>query len=318
MEKILLISPCHYRFGGWYRAYNIAKRLPSTFLYSYKQSFVLRLLTGVKNCWYVLWAKKIIIFEIVQPETLFSALFGKLLGKKVIVDVADEWLYSPTYLHSNFLKRFLIRFLDTQLIKLFPITVTSTYLQTKYKRGFKLINGVDRQEFELVSRNEARKRLNIGYDDKILLAFGNTWGNQRTFLLNNTFNWVKIYDSDVKLFFGNGWDKKKLSLYLGACDLVLFPTGDEPCEKACFPIRVGTCLNAERVIATDSSDTEFHSTLKDCLVLGKEPEELSQNIILFFKDRSYRKKLEENVKKAKQRLDWDVLVRGYEDFFKTL
>ena len=323
--EILLISPCHKNFGGWYRANNIATHLTYlnhkvTFLYpSSVNNLWKRVLNGLVNCKHLFKYDIIHIFEIVQPETLLPALLARFLGKRVIIDVADEWLFSPTYKNSNFLTKLLIRFIDLFLINLFPLlTVTSDYLVRKYGRGFKLINGVNEDEFELIHRNQARKQLRITYDVKVLLAFGNTWGNQRIKLLKEVYQWVKLYDDSIQLVVGTGWDKKKLSLWLGACDLVLFPTGGEPCEAACFPIRVGSCLNAERVIATDTSYTEFHSILGkyNCLLVGDYPRHLATNIIKFFKDKSFRKELEENVKVAKKELSWNKLIGKLEEFYK--
>ena len=318
-NKILIISPCHYGFGGWFRADNIARELRLLkyrvfFLYPLKAHKLLkRVLNGVINCRYVFGKDIIHIFELVQPECFFPAFLGKILGKKVIVDVGDEWLHT---IYPNRLFYLWVGLVD-KLLRFFPLTVTSDYLIRKYGKGIKLINGVNYGEFEPVHRNQARKELGINYEAKVLLAFGNTWGNQRTKLLKETYQWVKLYDESIQLYVGMGWNKKKLGLYLSACDLVLFPTGGEPCEQACFPIRVGSCLNAERVIATDTANTEFHSALNDCLLVGDYPKDIALNIVYFFKDKSYRKQLEENTKKKKQELGWNKLIIKLEEFYKN-
>ncbi len=313
MLKTLLISPCHYRFGGWFRADNIARRLKGRLIYPQRpERLSIRLLRGFLNGFKILRYPRVYIFEL-MPETLFPGLLGLLLRKDVILDIADEWLYSPTYLRGNLIVRFLVDIIDKWTIKLFPkLTVTSEYLVNKYDRGLKLINGVNRDEFVPVDRKEARRCLGLDKDIPVIVAFGNTFGNQRKLLLDHTSSRLREI-LKVKIFLLQGLSISQLAIYLGASDLVLFPTGDSPCEKACFPIRVGTALNAERVIATDDSDTEFHNTLKkyDCMVLGNSPKELAGAIKRYFTSAGFRKKLNENVLKAKQELDWDKIINGY-------
>jgi hypothetical protein len=268
-------------------------------------------LEGLRNCLEVPFCKTVYVFELVQPETLFPALFGRLLGLRVLVDVGDEWLFSPTYKKASHLTKKLIRFLDT-LPRFFELTVTSDYLKEKYKKGTKMINGVDTHEFVPLDKSEARGRLGFGKHEKILLSFGNTLGDERIRWLNETYEWVKFYDPEIRLLSLSNVPSHVLALYLGACDLVLFPTGDNPCERACFPIRVGTCLNAERVIATDNSPTEFHKTLKkyECMVTGDTPQDLALNIIKFFRGQypDYKYYLECNLLHTKKELDWNEII----------
>lgn len=242
-----------------------------------------------------------------MPETFFPAILSLILGKKVILDVGDEWLTSPTYVNIGKPFKFLIWFIDTQVIKLFRhLTVTSDYLLEKYGRGQKVINFVNYDEFKPLKRSYARKILGFKPKDKIVLSFGNTMGATRKWWLDETCKYLDMFGG-IEVIRDQYFNPRDLPLWLGACDLVLFPTGDNRCERACFPIRVGTCLNAERVIATDESPTEFHNTLKDCLLTGKTPYELAVHVSRFFMDgyKDMRVSLEENVLKAKKELDWD-------------
>ena len=313
MNKTLLISPCSYRFGGYFRAENIARRLNGKLLYPKQGNNLLkRVINGVVNSFYVPFYDVIYVFEL-MPETLLPALLSRLLGKKVILDIADEWLASPTYQQGNLFIKFLIRSLDRS-VSFFPqITVTSDYLLKKYGRGTKLINGVDTNEFLPIDRAEARGRLGIGKKEKIVLSFGNTLGKTREWWLNETYRSLQSQDPSIQLIKISGLEAWGLALWLAACDLVLFPTGDNPCERACFPIRVGTALNAERVIATDNSPTEFHNTLRpyNCMLTGSVPWTLAIEIVKFFQDPypTFRDTLEKNVLKAKKELDWDKLIK---------
>jgi hypothetical protein len=191
------------------------------------------------------------------------------------------------------------------------LTVTSEYLVNKYGRGLKLINGVNKDEFEPLDRTKARLRADIRPNSKIVLSFGNTFGKTRELWLETTKHELKEIDPEIQLVKLTHASTEELRIWLGICDLVLFPTGDNPCERACFPIRVGTTLNAERVIATDLSPTEFHQTLEpyNCMVTGNSPKEIAGNIVRFFNDNEFRQTLETNVLKAKEDLDWDKLIK---------
>lgn len=313
--KILLISPCHKNFGGWYRTYAIADALVKLghmvgFAYSpkYYNSVWGKVFTGLKNCLYVKDYDLVYGFEVVHPETLLPLLYAKLMFRQTVVDVGDEWLDSPTYHNSGWGLRSVIRFLDLRLINLFrKITVTSEYLKKKYKRGLVLINGVNTNEFPVISKDLARKVLGYGEDDKVVLSFGNTYSDSRLKLLGET---IKQLPGDIKVISGVYLNRRQLMFYSSACDLFLFPTDSSPAEKACFPIRIGTYLNAERVIATISNDTQFKKTLKkfDCMVTGKNPKDLADNIVKFFKNTRRRKELESNILKAKKELDWYKLI----------
>jgi glycosyltransferase involved in cell wall biosynthesis len=168
--KILIITHCHKNFGGWYRAKNVAKSLEGlgvrTKLVSSPHHYtnpLTRVTVGLRNCWELLKdkAEMVHIFELIMPETLLPALFCKVLRKKVVIDIADEWLDSPTYHNNKFLRAY-IRFIHTKLIKIFPfITVPCAYLEKKmheYTKSdvYKLQNGVDTSEFDPVPRKVAR------------------------------------------------------------------------------------------------------------------------------------------------------------------
>ena len=334
--KILLISPCHKNFGGWYRAYNIAQALRKRnhkvkFVYNrrYYGNAIGKILTGIRNAFLVALENSDVVhvFELVQPESMLAVITAKLLRRKLVLDVGDEWTLSPTSLHSRAPVSYYIRFLDLYFASKFRfLTVTSDYLRNKYvspnengrtKYILKLINGVNKDEYEPVPKRVARKTLGFSDKDKIILAFGNTYGGQRQELLDETCEFIRLSNPEIQIIKNRYLDERHLPLYVGACDLFLFPTGDSACERACFPIRVGTYLNGERVIATDETPTEFHNTLKpyNCLLTGKNPLDLALNIVCFFYDIRLREYLEKNTLKAKESLGWNRLIGDLEHFY---
>jgi glycosyltransferase involved in cell wall biosynthesis len=270
-----------------------------------------RVFIGIRNCF--TWGDTLYVLDPIMPETLIPALMAKLLGRTIIIDISDEWLDSPTYKSGSPLLRFYIRTVENLLVKTFPVVVVPCeYLYKKFvrysKKLIKMTNGVNPEEFVLVPRAIARERLGFNQDDKILLAIGNTFEGKRKELLWKVYKYVKELDPKVILIAGKYLSNEELPYYLGACDLALFPTSGEKNELACCSIRVMTYLNAERVIATDDSDSEWHNLLKDCLLMGEDCEDLAEKILLFFRDPELRKRLEENVKLKKKELSWDNLI----------
>ena len=336
--KILLISPCHKNFGGWYRTENIRNalsKLNHTVKFVYNQRYhsnkFIRILIGLRNAWFVALGNYDVvhIFELLMPETLPAVLIGRLLRKRMCVDVGDEWTYSPTYRTSGAITASYIRFFDHLTTRLSPfLTTTSEFLKKKYSLQaagkvdsiLVLNNYINCDEYKTVSRKKARGVLHLGRQEKIVLAFGNTYGGKRQFLFDKTVKWVSTMDKSIRFISGIYLDKVKLPLFVGACDLFLFPTGDNPCEEACYPIRVGTYLHGERVIATDESETEFHNSLMpfNCLLTGRRPYLLAKNIVKFFNDRDYRSILEFNVLLAKKAFNWDRHIRRLDAYYTKL
>ena len=335
---ILLITACHPYFGGWYRTDNIARQLTTLghtvrFIHNrkYHRNLIVRLLIGLKNCWWIIRGgyDRVHIFELIPPETLLPGLLARLLNKKVVIDLGDQWgIPPPRGVWGSWVGIYL-QFLDAVLARHYGwLTATSDFLAEKIrlavptKKGqiLKLINGVNLSEFNPLDKEYCRFKLSFDSKSKILLSFGNTYEGERFRLLQEVCQHVIDYIPDIKFFNNRYLNKEELPLYLGACDLVLFPTGGADNEKACFPIRVGTYLNGERVIATDNSPTEFHNTLKpfNCMITGKNPREIAQNIHRFFTDRVYREELEYNVFTAKRELSWENLIGGLDEFYKAM
>ncbi len=385
--KILMVQPCYVDFGGYFRSIGMAKALAKKgnqvdLLVSAKQNSLLikknresknltvfelprinlhqfvngKILRGILACFFILFRKYevIHIFESNQFETNIPLVLCKILKKKVILDIDEEWLDSPL-VKMNKLMGAYIRFCDLKLAPRFPyLTVTSEHLVKKFRRlrvkhVFKIINGVDLDQLEPLKKREARKLLKISPQEKIILSFGNTYGGERAYLLFKTFEEILKKDKSVKLFFNldpqifwqeekikKGIDKNILNnitstgfidlkttkgkAYLAAADLVLFLMGNTPGEKACFPVRLGTYLNGEKIIAINETKTEAYRALAsyDCILTGESPPVIANEILKFFKDKRLRRRLEINVLKAKRELSWDCFISGLVKFYQRL
>lgn len=311
-----------------------------------------KILRGVLACFFIIFKKYDIIhiFESVQFETNIPLVLGKLLKKKVILDIDEEWLETPAYHDSSGLMKLYIKLCDLSLAPKFNfMTVTSEYLVKKFQKLgveniLKIINGPDFGKFRLVSRQKARKRLKIDQKEKMILAFGNTYLGGRNYLLLKAFQEVVKLDNTVKLYFNDpqpflkdpkikkeikssviknvvitGYiPDKDLPYYLGASDLTMFLTKDTNGERACYPGRLGAYLNGKRVVAINRTRTEGYRSLAqfDCVLTGDTPAEVARQIIKFFKNKKFRRQKEVNVLKARKKLNWDYTIKGLEKFYQ--
>ncbi|MBU1173517.1 MAG: glycosyltransferase family 4 protein, partial [Proteobacteria bacterium] len=143
----------------------------------------------------------------------------------------------------------------------------------------------------------------------------NTFEGNRRSLLVETFREMVKLDKNVILVSGY---VKDLPTYLGAADLALFPTDGSPSELACISIRVMTYLNYLLPIATDDSPSEWHKTLKDCLIMGKTPQEIAYKSHFFLKNPLSIKKLKEKMSEHREKLDWKVLKSELNEYYRRI
>ena len=386
--KILIIEPCTEGYGGYFRAFGIAKALSKKgikvdiLLSSNKKISLIiekkqinnnltqynlpriyinffitgRILRGILGCFFILFKKYdlIHIFTIVQFESNIPFLLAKAIRKNIIIDWDDYWsdAHYLVPIYNNFLIRNYLKFCENKLQKIVSnATATSDFLIQKLKmlgvkNRFKIINGVDKEQFYLMSKNEARERLKISGHEKIILSFGNTFFKERTIYLFKTFEEIHKLDPNIKLYFNLSpkkllieqssdeifdndifenildigyLNKEKLSLYMGAADCVLFTMGNTTLEKACFPTRIGTYLNGERIIITNDTETEACNVLKEneSALIGKDPYDIAKKTVAFLNNIETQKKFEKNIRQAKEKLAWDNLIEGLINFYKT-
>jgi len=385
--KILITEPCYENYGGYFRAFGIAKALSKKgvkvdLLVSTRKKFSLRVKKKIINenltqydlprveinyfitgrlvraflsLYFLIFKRYDLIhtFALVQFESGIPFVVAKLLGRKVVVDWDDYWSGSDelTPIHRRFgiIMKYL-RFCEHTLQGYANYaTATSDFLMDELKQigvksRLKIVNGVDTEQFELMGRNEARKRLGVGGKDRILLTFGHTFFKERTLYLFNTFGEIFKLDKTAKLYINN--DPKKmieeqakgakfdnrmfdnivnigyfpneyLPLYVGAADCALFVMGETECEQACFPTRIGTFLNGERVIAMNRTDTEACRTLERyrCALIGDSPKEIAEKVFEFLNNEGQRKELEANTRRAKEELSWENLTDNLLKFY---
>lgn len=289
-----------------------------------------------------------------QIESNIPAFLFKIFGKNVVMDWDDFWTGSPIFDEHPRIKKYVV-FCEKKSPKFFEnIVVVSDLLERKArewgaKRILKLINGVNTSQFIVHSREESIKKLGLDKDKKYLLAFGNTFDINRAYLLFKTFEKIMGMDPDIYLLFN--LDSKKmiedlkpeknvnpkclenvidvgyiqqedLGYYLGASDAVIFLQGATENELACFPIRVGSYLNGEAIIAMNDIGSETANTLKKygCAIIERNPDILARKAADLANDQNWQRQLKEKVRFAKKELSWDrqieSLIRFYRELFE--
>ena len=292
-------------------------------------------------------------FTIVQPEMVLLLAYCALTRRKRVLDWDDYWQDSPMYKNSGWLTKIYITIAERWVSRLSRhMTVTSDFLSQKtreigIKNIVKIINGVDPSQFKVWKRSDAMKQLKLDSQLSYLLTFGNSFFHERSYLILKTFGEVLKQNPNVRLISNLDFrelfndypklkklDKKiydnvvvvgfippeRLGLYIAVSECIIFLSGDEDFEKACFPIRVGSYINGEKAIASNYNDTEWSRTVRryGCAIIGKNPHELSQKIVAYLQDNKAQQRLEDQVKKAKIELSWASLADKLIEFYKTV
>lgn len=384
--KILFIEPCHVNFSGYFRAFNICNYLSrkglkvdllsasgSKFYFSIKKKKINenftryelprfyfhffvngRILRGVIALIFGIVKKYDIIHACVpvQLESNIPAFFLKLIGKKVVMDWDDYWSGSTIYGEYFLMKRY-VSFCEKMAPSFFNnMVVVSDFLKKlAVSRGaknvLKLINGVNEEQFTAHEKIESRRKLNFDLKGKYLLTFGNTYINDRAYLLFKTFEYIYKQDKKVKLLINFNADEvvkaqnlqgridleclqnvinigypvqEDLGYYLGSADLAIFLMGDAENERACFPIRIGSYLNGESVIAINDINSEVGNVLKaaGCAIMDRDIEILAKKIIEYLDDKELQKILKEKTKAAKRALSWETIIEDLVIFYQNI
>ncbi len=355
--KIDLLCPQQGRFSFWIKKKVLAKNFTRYELPYWPIHFFLngRILRGILSSFFILLRKYDLVhlYATMQIETVIPFCATKILRKKIVFDWDDYWQDSPFFHQTNKLVKKYIAFLENTIPKLTPfMTVTSDFLVQKARgsgvsRVLKIINGVDRKQFRTHTYEEGMQKLKLDPQKKYLLAFGNTYAPQRAHLLLKTLAGVQRQDPAVRLIANidfrqlfpktHPWNVRKkeileqiivtgfippqdLGYYLAISACVIFLTGNSAAEQSCFPIRIGSYLNGEKMIATTDTDTEWCNTLKKfhCVLLGKNTQDLAQKITALLHDQDLQKKLENNVRRAKSELTWENLAAQLLQFYRLI
>ena len=383
--KVLFIEPCYFNFGGYFRAINIctalSKRgfefdllLPSDkkFFWKIKKTVINknltmyelprfyinffvqgRILRGIIATLFGIFKKYDIIHAAmpVEFESNIPALVLKLFGKKIVMDWDDR--FENGVFSENKILHFYIKLCEKGMPKIVKNYCVANSVLGDLSRKYGanniicIINGVNVNQVKILNKNESRKKLKLDDKTKYLLTFGNTFSEERIFLLFKTLNYIFALDKDIKLictlnpkkvlenekikkFFNpkyldrfidvNYIQPNDLGLYLSACDASVFIAGDDPKEKVCFPIRIGTYLCGETIIVMNDVGSEVNKILEKykCTVVDKNLEKLALKTVKMLYSPAIQSDLKKKVKLAKKELSYDNVVIDLIDYYKKI
>jgi hypothetical protein len=236
--------------------------------------------------------------ELAQPESLVPFLYAKLFARKseLVVEWRD-WLggLDQSYDAYRVLPGTLIlrwyRFVERHVHKLVRNMVAVSDLlewrakELGVKNVLKLWDAVWPCEYPLLNRDVARDKLRIPRDQYMLFQFGNSYHGKRKTLpieyvarragvhLYTTYDvmsgcilkgWVVpgMEEARDRIHYVGHLEGEELGLYACAADALLLLMGDDPCERACLPVRLASYLNAEKRILCWPPRTEAWNLLE--------------------------------------------------------
>lgn len=282
-----------------------------------------------------------------QFESNIPALILKLLGKKIVIDW-DE-IFEDTFPAKFPLKQY-IYFCEHKLPAFFKNYCVTSDILAKFskKRGaknvIKIINGFDPKEYNPKNRYSYRSKLKLDPDTKYIFAYGNTFGSNRPYKFFKTFEHIIKLDPSIKLLcnfdpitiyqrdkltgkidpkiFSNiinlGYITNKEYLYTS--NVALFLSGDGTCEKANYPIRIGSYLASNLVIAINDDNSEASNSLiaQKCCISSPNLQILAQKTVDYLNNPKLQKEYSVKLKKAKSKFSVEYLTLKLIDYYQLV
>lgn len=282
-----------------------------------------------------------------QFESNIPAIILKLLGKNIVIDWDEifEVTFNPNYFVNKY-----IHFCEHRLPPFFKNYCVTSDLLAKYcyQRGttnvIKIINGFDPLEYNPKNKLLYRNRLGLDTKTKYIFAYGNTFGANRPYKFFKTFEHIVKLDPSIKLLcnfnphdiyqrdhlegkinpniFSNiinlGYITNKEYLYTS--DIALFLSGDGLSEKANYPIRIGSYLGSNLIIAINDDDTEVSNSLKDkgIAIMSRSLKDLAQKTVDFLNQQETQKKYLNKIKTVKKDFSVNILTKDLVKFYQSI
>jgi len=227
------------------------------------------------------------------------------------------------------------------------IAITENIKNTLSRKGisvFKIIvapDGVDFKKFDIsISKNEARKKINLPVDKKIILYSGHLYpwkgaavllSSARNFLDEFLFVFVGGTDKDIKdfkekaekdklrnVFFAGHKPHNEIPLWLKAADVLVLPNSAKEKISAFYtsPLKMFEYMAAKRPIITSNlpSIREVLDNSNSVLAEADDPDSFSDAIKKVLQDEELSVKISDNAYHAAKNYTWEIRARRIINF----
>lgn len=168
-----------------------------------------------------------------------------------------------------------------KLLAPFADAVTVTSSQHKAQLGRKdayiVPCGVDLDLFVLMSKDEARQRLGLPQDKKLVLFGGIVRPEKRVDVIRAAVDLVRHQDESVELVIATGQPHDKMPLYMNACDVLALASDYEGSPVV---IKEAMACNLP-IVSVDVGDVaQVIGTTEGCYICQRDPRDMAQKIEL--------------------------------------
>lgn len=291
------------------------------------------------------WTKVFLVLRKVNPDMIhvqsiemcIPAFIAKKLMKKPYVVWGQG---SDVYLPGKFIKSISKLVLKNANTVIALTDDMKKEMQKICSRDVSVIpNGIDLSSFEDLSRKEARSKLQIKDDEKVILFVGTLRPVKGIRYLIEAMRLIKDKNESTKLFLvGDGEEREYLKnlvkgLILEECVRFI---GKLPNEK------VPECMVASDVFVLPSLSEGFPVVILEAMASGlpiistkvtglleivkdgkngilvesKSPDEIAEKVLLILGDDELREKISENNREEAKRYSWDSAVDKLEEIYQ--
>jgi glycosyltransferase involved in cell wall biosynthesis len=299
-------------------------------------------------------------FSVAIPSTGFAVLGARWLGvRRIFIDWDDKWGNGLGTHLSPWAHR-MVRWCERTLpllVKPSGMTVVSDFLQQECLRlGFgeknvvKIINGADTENIFPADRQQARKRIGLPAQAKILVSMGRMYDQSLEVLLAafekvleklprarlyvvgdlchygdleeliRSIKWRYRHLGENVVFAG-GKPYPELNDYLAAADALVLPMHDSASDRARFPMRVGDYLASGRPVASNAvGEVKRIFRENDCALLSDAEDipAFAGNIVRLLGDRELGLRLAGRaLRLCRSEMDWGRLAAQLLDHYQS-
>jgi glycosyltransferase involved in cell wall biosynthesis len=289
-----------------------------------------------------------------RPVVIYPALYAhRQKGAALLLDWCDWFGRGGSVEERGRVTRFFLRPVETFYEERFRskaqgTTVINTVLQNRtINLGVRpesihwLPNGAETQNIRVISREEARKALNLPQDTVLLGHLGQAFPNDAV-LMAEAFQLVQqelpqaklvligYHKTEIAALFPTptavletGYvSQEEMNLYLAACDLLWLPLKNTLANRGRWPMKINDYMSCGRaVVSTDVGDlVNLFEDPHPIGVLSKDtPVQFAEKTLALLETEEQRKQYGDNGRfLAENQFAWEKVTENLETFYKTV